>query len=225
MYAACKAFRLKAMTFTVYRLRYSTKWNTTRTYIGYTGQGVWRNVWHEIKSNHWNKYRDPGSQLEWKELETNVASKPLALALEAFHAARAVHAEPEAARGGPYSRPTLTKLHLQELAMVCRMRMVAMMAYAQEYPESALALHLGDLSYKTGRQAHGMPVARGVAVVRKKQSGPSGGTGSASRKSQILRGIFKKPSAHNTRLHRGIDAKARRQTETAARKERLASTR
>jgi hypothetical protein len=67
-----------------------------------------------VKANAWNRHRQADSNLEWKVLESAVATKPLALALEAFHAARAVAAEPRVARGGPYARPTLKKEWLQE---------------------------------------------------------------------------------------------------------------
>ncbi len=111
------------MAYCVYRLRYRTKWNAPRVYIGYTGFGEWRKVWHEVKANSRNVHRDPDCDLEWSVLEDRVESKPLALALEAFHAARAVTAEPSVARGGPYARLTLTKLMREEAWLVHRMTM------------------------------------------------------------------------------------------------------
>jgi hypothetical protein len=212
------------MAYCVYKPTYKTTWGETRIYIGYTGSAEWRKVWHEVKANAWNRHRQADSNLEWKVLESAVATKPLALALEAFHAARAVAAEPRVARGGPYARPTLKKEWLQEARQVSGMTMASMTAYGEANPEGPLGLHLRDLSF-TRASGSGR---RGVTVQRKslRQSGPSGVNGYISRRSQMDRCVLKRPSAHERRLHRGMDAKAARRKEWAKHlKQRLAKKR
>ena len=209
------------MAYCVYKLTYETTWGATRVYIGYTGSGEWREVWHEVKANAWNRHRQPDSELKWRVLESAIATKPLALALEAFHAARAVAAEPRVARGGPYARPTLKREWLEEARLVSGMTMAAMTAYGQTHPEGPLGRHLQDLSF-TRAAGSGR---RGVTAQRKRQSGTSGVNGYVSRCSQMARGILKRPSARERRLHRGVDAKAARSTETAKLKRRLAKKR
>ena len=151
-------------------------------------------------------------------MEDNVDGKKLALALEAFHAVRAIAAEPNVARGGPYSMKTLRNVHWNDIGILSKMRLAQLLGYAQEYPTSPLALHLKDFSYTSAANAEpGDPVARGVSVKRKKKSGK---TGASSRNNQIERGGLVRGSDRHNSLHRGIDPTERRQEETSKRKSR-----
>jgi len=138
------------MRYKVYKLSYLTQAGWPHVYIGYTGDADWRKVWHKVKPNAWNQYRAEDSELAWVELE-QTHDKSVALALEAFHAARAVAAEPASSRGGPWSRPTLTKAMLQEARLASGMTLAAMFAYARDNPEGGLGRHLKDLSYEPSR--------------------------------------------------------------------------
>ena len=157
----------------MYKLSYLTQAGWPHVYIGYTGDADWRKVWHKVKPNAWNQYRAEDSELAWVELE-QTHDKSVALALEAFHAARAVAAEPASSRGGPWSRPTLTKAMLQEARLASGMTLAAMFAYARDNPEGGLGRHLKDLSYEPSRKSGARNVARGVAAVRKKKIRPIG---------------------------------------------------
>jgi len=199
----------------VYKLSYKTTWGARRIYIGYTANKEWRMVWHKVKANSWNLHRGRKSDLKWAVLESQIDSKPRALALEAFHAARAVAAEPGVARGGPYARPTLTKAMLDEARLVSGMRLAAMMAFGVANPDGPLGLHLKDMSFTRSAR----PGQRGVVVKRRR----SGADGASSRRSQMARGSLKRKSAHERRVHRGVDPKAARRRETARRKQRLAT--
>ena len=159
------------------------------------------------------------SVLKWTVLEGGL-TKPLALALEAFHASHAIAAEPDAARGGPWSRPTLTREMRKEAQLVSRMTLAAMLAFAADNPDGPLGHHLADLSYDRAKKAAAESIARGVTVKRKKKSGSSGCTGSQSRKAQVKRGTLKRPSAYYKRLHRGPEPEATRKRETAQRPSR-----
>ena len=78
---------LQSMSYCVYRLTYRTTWGAPRVYIGYTANQEWRRAWREVKANSWNKHRDMTKPAGWHVLESGLGSKPLALALEASHAA------------------------------------------------------------------------------------------------------------------------------------------
>ena len=96
-----------AKLYQVYRIGYWTKKGTWRVYIGYTGQADVRRAYHKIKPPAWVKCRDPAYEAEWTTLESGIVGESMPLALEAFHASRAIAAEPYTARGGPWVKPTL----------------------------------------------------------------------------------------------------------------------
>ena len=93
----------------VYRIGYWTKKGTWRVYIGYTGQEDVRKASHKRMPPGWVKCRAPCCEAQWRTLESDVVGEQMALALEAFHASRAIVAEPLTVRGGPCVKPTLPK--------------------------------------------------------------------------------------------------------------------
>ena len=202
------------MIYCVYKLSYKTIWGGARIYIGYTGQKERRKVWHELKAKAWNQHRDPQCKLKWKDLEKNVASKPLALALEAFHSARAVVAERRVARGGPWSLPSLDKKMWDECTLASTLSLSGMLAYARDHPDGSLGCHLSDLDFKRGG---GAAARRGVVVTLK---GRSGCPGVQTRRRQLAEGVLKRHSDDFRRLHRGVHPATRRKPENSKRSRR-----
>ena len=176
------------MKYHIYKLSYEAARSKPRVYVGHTGSREWRRAWHETTPNAWNKHGSASSPLKWVALET-CGSKPLALALEAFHASRAIAAEPDAARGGRWAKPTLLKAMRDEALLVSRMSLAVMMTCARDNPGWPLGLLLADLPFTRTRAATGAATARSVTVLRER----SGYTGSA------------KGSERYERLHRGRD--------------------
>ena len=157
-----------------------------------------------------------GADLEFAILESGIASKELALAAEALRAARAITKSPLLVRGGPWLKPTLAEGWESEVKAVAAMRSyMAMHAYAEANPGGNLYRHLQGLHFLRASEApQENATARGASVVRRKASGTPG---NQNRKSQLERGVLKRPSAYLTRVHRGIDAKAARKKENAKR--------
>ncbi len=78
----------------------------------------------------WAKCSDPVCAPTWQALEQGVASKPMALALDALHASRVIVVEPSIARGGPWVRPTMVHEERHTNPWVSSMTLAALLAYA-----------------------------------------------------------------------------------------------
>ena len=115
----------------VYRIGYWTKKGTWRVYIGYTGQEDVRKVFHKRMPPGWVKCRAPCCEAQWRTLESDVVGEQMALTLEAFHASRAIVAEPLTVRGGPWVKPTLPKDEDAKMFLVSTMRLAALLAYPE----------------------------------------------------------------------------------------------
>ena len=153
-----------------------------------------------------------------------MVGEQMALALEAFHASRAIVAEPLTVRGGPWVKPTLPKDEDAKIFLVSTMRLAALLAYAESRDSELLWRHMKNLRFGPAEDApNGSVVQRGVFVVRKKKSGKatkSGPCGCRSRRDRVQRGVLKRPSAEHKVSHRGRDPQARRRDETAMRSRR-----
>ena len=90
----------------------------------------------------WVRCQKPGGQHIWKTLETGIETKQMALALEAFHASRTIAADPNIARGGPWSKPILNSEDLAEALLVSKMTLRSLLAYAESDGSGVLQKHL-----------------------------------------------------------------------------------
>ena len=97
------------VSYEVYLLIFVTSLGTVRHYIGFTRCLDIRRAWHIENAPAWVK-PGIGKKSFWKYsvLEGGIPSKQEALCAEAWWAAIRIAAEPLIARGGPWSRPTLS---------------------------------------------------------------------------------------------------------------------
>ena len=148
-------------------------------------------------------------------LEAGIHSVGLARAAEAMHAAKEILKAPQYTRGGPWLKPAWGKEWRRELEAVSKIRSIRKLSeYAEANPGGNVQQHLKNFSYHPSREAvKGEATCRGAcARVRR-----SGTPGNQSRKAQMRRGILKRPSAYEVRIHRGVDASAARRKENAKR--------
>ena len=85
----------------VYSASFETKAGTFRTYIGYTGNAEKREDKLGLGDVNWTSCLKKGT-LKLEVLVPGLGSKAVALALEAWHAAKAILRDPEHVRGGPW---------------------------------------------------------------------------------------------------------------------------
>lgn len=202
------------MPYTVYRIKFQTKRGTWRLYVGYTGQAEIRRAYHKMEPPAWVRCQKPGGQHIWKTLETGIETKQMALALEAFHASRTIAADPNIARGGPWSKPILNSEDLAEALLVSKMTLRSLLAYAESDGSGVLQKHLKDLKFGPAGDAPGdAAVARGVYVTKRR----SGKSGNAARKDRIRKGKLKKSSDEYKWSKRGKNHQLNRQVESAKR--------
>lgn len=202
--------------YSVYKVDFTTKKGTPRTYVGYTRSVDLREHWHKMKPPKWVKPRKQDSELKFEILEQDIENLETALALEALHAARRIAASPNTCRGGPWLKPTMDDSSwLQEVRDVARMTsLMSVSSYAAKSPDGNLNRHLKDLEFvKPNDAPQATPVRRAV-VMRKSRSGTPG---NKNRADQVRRGTLKKPSAAHTRSHRGKIPQERRALETSKR--------
>jgi len=205
------------MIYFVYKVSYATKFGTARAYVGYTGQMEVRRAFHKTKPPTWMKCRAPSCEPKWAVLEKDVPSKHLAWALEAFHASRAIAADPHAVRGGPWLRPTLPEGEEQKIRAIAKMPLAAMLKYGESRQSELLFKHLRGLSFGPADDApSGAAIARGVFVI-KPRSRRSGAKGSKARARRIREGTLVAGSAEHGRSKRGRRPAERRRAETARR--------
>ena len=159
--------------YTVYRVRFRTKRGTWRTYTGYTRALDARTLWHEAVPPAPMRCRDPESPYHYTILESGVPTKGAALALEALHSARAIAADPSTARGGPWSRPTLSTCQIDVARAAAKLRSLQCLAdLAACDKRGSLYRHLLDLDFDAPDTATAQnPVVRGAVIRRKQNSG------------------------------------------------------
>ena len=171
-------------SYEVYLLIFVTALGTVRHYVGYTRCMDIRKAWHVLNAPVWLK---PGlhdkSQWKYKVLEGGVASKQEALCAEAWWAALEIAARPWTARGGPWSKPTLSDamwLQIKKTAKAGGYK--DLLDIAAQCPTGALSRHLCDISFEVS--------ARGKETFsrQKRKSGRSGTPGNKSRRDQIRNG-------------------------------------
>lgn len=222
------------VVYLVYLARFVSLLGVVRVYVGHTRSLDVRMTWHKKRPPAWMRARSKKAKdaIQYKILEEGIPTKEMALALEALHAARAVAAEPDLARGGPWSKPTLPDDWRAEVySAACCNSLMAMKAVAKAHPSGRLWAHLQDLSFEPAADAPaGVETARGAYVTRKRKSGRSGCTGYASRKRRLELSAtspdhLRKGTAHYRRLQRGIDAKERRNQENSRCQAKRAQTR
>ena len=198
------------MVYIVYKIKFRTKKGTWRLYVGYTGQAKVRRAFHKKKPPAWVKCQRPDGKPIWKTPETGIKSKEMALALEAYHASRAIAAEPNIARGGPWLRPTLKSEHATEALLASKMTLTSLLAYAESDGSRLLQKHLKNLEFGPAGDAPGnAAVARGVYLVKRR----SGVCGNAGRKDRIRKGILRKGSKKYRQSKRGANPELRRTVE------------
>ena len=153
-----------------------------------------------------------GDTLDVVILEAGIYSVGLARAAEAMYAARAILNAPQHTRGGPWLKPTWGNEWRRELEAVSKIRSISKLSeYADANPSGNVQQHLKNFTYHASRAAaKGEATCRGACARVRRSSGTAG---NQNRKSQVRRGILKRPSAYEVRIHRGVDATAARKKE------------
>ena len=204
--------------FSVYQARYVTTRGTLRDYLGYTGCVDQRVGFLKGSPPAFMRaMAEANAELKVKVLESGLATKAAARAVEALLAARAIAKAPRHTRGGPWSKPgPLGVAVLAEVRAVASCRsLVALAAVAEEFPGGPLWRHLRDLKFARAAVApRGADTVRGAYVYKPKKSGTPGNT---SRRRRLTQGKLKRGTLAHQRSHRGRDPTACRQRETGRR--------
>jgi len=179
-----------------------------------------RRVYHKKKPPAWLKCRSERHELEYKILEAAIPNRETAIALEALHSARAIAAEPEIVRAGPWAKPTLEPGWRCEIDAASRIRsLMRLQELGNENKQGPLHRHLADLDFIPASDApRGAAASRGAVVRRHKTSGTNG---NVVRRDQRRRGVKK----DYKRSQRGVDYKERRAVEQSRRPSRPHSSR
>ena len=207
----------------VYWARFRTRRGTVRIYIGYTKCLEVRRVYHNGKPPAWLKCKGHESELEYKVLEEGIESIETALALEALHSARAIAAEPESVRGGPWAKPKkLTPKMLDEVRAAASVRsLMVLRELGNANPSGPLYRHLRDLTFVAATDApQGAFVCRGAHVYRKRKPGRAGTRGNVCRRNRLEKGELVRGTKRYRRSKRGVDYKERRAVEERKRPSR-----
>jgi len=140
-------------SYVVYRCKFLTKQNTTRFYIGYTGNADRRGERLGLAKMHWTACVKPGS-LELSVLHPDLESKTVARALEAWEAARHIDADESHVRGGPWLKPSLPPSDRHEVHVAAKCRSLTQLVAAKDFlgPTSRLAKHMDDLLFAERQQ-------------------------------------------------------------------------
>ena len=170
-------------SYEVYLIIFITAYGTVRHYIGYTRCLDIRRAWHIWNSPAWLK---PGlhdkNQWEYSVLEGGISSKQEALCAEAWWAAIQISAHPLTARGGPWSKPSLSDAMWQQIKEAAKAGSYQdLFDIAAQCPTGALARHLRDISFSVSAKGD-------ESLSAKRKPGRSGTAGNKSRKDQIRDG-------------------------------------
>ena len=206
------------VVYSVYGAGFLTKKKTKRRYIGYTGQFDGRVDWQKKKLPHFMSCCKPET-IEYELLEVNVTSKPVALALEALHAARQIARNPSTTRGGLWTSPRrLSSKDMEEIQSVSRCKsLVKVGEPALAFPKGRLNQHLQDVAFEKPSVVGAVAeVVRG-AVVTWRAGKRSGTAGSKCRSRQLKCGKLVAGSRKHVRLHRGRKPTLARRRENAKR--------
>jgi len=151
--------------YSIYKAIYCTERNVVRQYVGYCGQEDVRRWWHSKSPPVWMKPIE-GAVLEFKIIETELPSRGVARASEAFHAVREIHKAPFTTRGGPWLVKTLQSGWRKEVADVARIRsFIVLDKYAQQHPDGNLYCHLRGLAFTAPNVVPSKQVVSRGAVV------------------------------------------------------------
>jgi hypothetical protein len=137
------------VVYDVYEISLQTKRGTFRKYLGYTGNAAKREDKLNLGGVGWTACLKKGT-LKMRIVAADVGSKAVALALEAWHAAKAILRDPEHVRGGPWlSVRALSASSMVEVSAVAGCRSVMMLGpLAEELGStSRLYQHLKDLKF------------------------------------------------------------------------------
>ena len=160
--------------------------------------------------------------IDYKYLQENLPDLQTALAVEALFAARFVAAEPQTARGGPWSMQKLTADHLCEVQTVASFRSLkSLFLYAEANRGGRVDKHLKDLRFSA--EGDGTPV-RGGFVKQHKRSGKPGTSGNTCRKRAVKEGNLKCGSREHKEAHRGLAPEEHRHSEYLRAKARKEET-
>ena len=108
------------MNYTVYRARFRTERDVFREYFGHAGNVACREDKLGLGGVAWTRTMQKGS-LDLEEIRSNIKSLPVALAIEAIEAAKAIEGDPLHVRGGPWlSIGPIHAAHWLEIQMVAK---------------------------------------------------------------------------------------------------------
>ena len=140
---------LEMVLYSVYKARFLTRRGTGRSYVGFIGNASRREDRLQLGEVVWLKPMRPGS-LTLEVLHEDLAAKSVALAQEALAAAKAIHADPDHVRGGPWLSLRLSKANKAEVAAVAKCKDLASLPQvaAELGPRSRLAMHLKELKFE-----------------------------------------------------------------------------
>ena len=204
--------------FSVYRARCLTTRGTLRDYLGYTGCVDQRVGFLKCSPPAFMRAMAAASgELKVTVLESGLATKAVARAVEALLAARAISKAPRHTRGVPWSKPgPLGTDVLAEVRAVASCRsLAAVAAVAEKFPGGPLWKHLRDLKFARAAVApQGAVTVMGAYVYKPKKSGTAG---NKSRHRRLAQGKLKRGTLAHKRSHRGRDPTACRQRETGRR--------
>lgn len=178
---------------------------------------------------------EASSAVHGRVLADGISTKAMALMLEAFFSAKTISANPQAARGGPWARPTLSEAQLGHCQAMGKLSLRQFSLACRDSRSRALRAHLDDLCYGSSVGApRGCEIYKGIFVARRRRSGRSGRSGKSGRsgrsgkcgylgrQARIKAGTLKQGSKEHVRLHRGKCPRARRAAEHQARVMKLA---
>ena len=168
---SCCCSHLAMVLYSVYKARFLTKRGTGRSYVGFTGNASRREDRLQLGEVAWLKAMRPGS-LTLEVLHEDLATKAVALAQEALTAAKAIHADPDHVRGGPWLDLRLGAASKAEVAAVAKCQTLASLTQvaAELGPRSRLAMHLKELEFERVASSTGSG-AKAVVRVQKSRSG------------------------------------------------------
>ena len=167
---------LKVAIMTIYKIYAAhgvTWYGTKRVYIGSTRSLKVRSHFHRLRSTQpaWMRCwtdEDPSYVI----LKSSLYPKDQALLYEALLAAKAIKADPQQARGGPWSTVHLSQFAFAQISEVARLNNVSeLFAYAQKDKRSALWQHLRDVAFDTNLNSES---GRAGAYSKSGRSGTAG---------------------------------------------------
>lgn len=133
----------------VYESRFRTRRGTRRVYIGSTVDSDTRESTLQIPGPKQPAFLKAGCRdFQYRVLVPNIIGKGAALATEALMAAHQWSKDPNSSRGGPWSRPFLTKKDVAELKAVAGCStLLQLLKLPEAVGGGRLSQHLQDIKY------------------------------------------------------------------------------